>query len=132
MDEDRTNTSKNTPNSPQMQHSKVENQFENEHEHLVLEEATKKDQIEYANVNDWRNYHLARDKSRSIIRPLTRYTEFFDLIFNAFIVRAKLKINKLATYDEKISSKESSKWKEVIEEEINSLKINGTWVLAPK
>lgn len=111
-----------------MQHSEVENQFENERKHLILEEATKEDQIESQNVNDWRNYYLARDKSKSMVRPPTRYVDyaFFDLIFNAFIVEVELKINELATYDKAISSKESSIWKEAMEEEMNFLKVNGT------
>ena len=35
-------------------------------------------------------------------------------------------------YEEAVHSKESKKWKQAMEEEMQSLKKNGTWILVPK
>lgn len=39
-----------------------------------------------------------------------------------------MKMEELATYEKAINFKETSKWKEVMNEKMASLKANGTWI----
>lgn len=69
-----------------------------------------------------------------MVRPFTKYADFSfsDLVFSAFVARVEIKVEEPANFEEAISLKESSKWIEIINEEMTSLKAIETWTLVPK
>ena len=64
-------------------------------------------------------------------RPSTRYS-FVDLVYNALVASIEVKMIEPTTYKEAIHSSDSNKWKQVMDEEMELLRINGTWELVPK
>lgn len=75
--------------------------------------------------------NFARDRSRRVTRPPARYA-YFDLVYCALIAGKELRSSEPTSYEEAISSKDCVKWQLAMEEEMNSLKVNGTWTLVPK
>lgn len=53
-------------------------------------------------------------------------------MFSALIASVEVKYNELVSYEAVLRSTESNKWKKVMNEEMSSLKNNGTWILVPK
>lgn len=80
---------------------------------------------------DLSNYQLARDRGRREVRPPTRFG-YANLIYCALIAGAEMKSTKPSCYEEAIKSREHLKWKQAMDEEMASLKLNGTWKLVAK
>ena len=71
-----------------------------------------------------KDYGLARDGKRRIIKPPERY-DHANMISYALIVGRKIENQEEPrSYDEAISSKDSSKWIKVVEKEMASLEKN--------
>ena len=78
-----------------------------------------------------RDYQLARDRSRRNVRPPARYA-YSDLVYCALVAGMELRCNEPSSYEEAISSQDSTKWQCAMEEEMASLITNNTWVLVPR
>ncbi|KAL0366969.1 UNVERIFIED_CONTAM: Retrovirus-related Pol polyprotein from transposon TNT 1-94 [Sesamum radiatum] len=70
------------------------------------------------------DYQLARDRVRRETRIPSRFRDF-DLALNTEDLEP-------LTYEEALGSKNSEQWKQAMNEEIESLRKNNTWVLVPK
>ncbi|KAL0374317.1 UNVERIFIED_CONTAM: Retrovirus-related Pol polyprotein from transposon TNT 1-94 [Sesamum radiatum] len=70
------------------------------------------------------DYQLARDRVRRETRIPSRFRDF-DLALNVEDLEP-------LTYEEALDSKNSDKWKQPMNEEMESLRKNNTWVLVPK
>ena len=53
-------------------------------------------------------------------------------MYNALVASVEVKMIEPTTYEEAIHLKDSNKWKQVMDEEMELLRINGTWELVPK
>lgn len=84
-----------------------------------------------ATGGDLSNYQLARDRVRRVTRPPFRFGQAY-MIFYALNVAEEIEYFEPATYSEAMRSKESREWMKAMEEEINSLHKNGTWLLVDK
>ena len=82
-------------------------------------------------TEDLRDYQLSRDRERRQIRPPTRYS-LADLMFSALVAGAEIKTNEPSNFSEAMKSVDSTKWKQAMEEEMNSLRVNKTWELVPR
>ncbi|KAH9782240.1 hypothetical protein KPL71_008811 [Citrus sinensis] len=78
--------------------------------------------------NEDNSYQLVRDRKRRAVRPPKRYT-VADLIAYALIAAQEVNEEEPRTYKEAINSRDKLKWKEAMDEEIESLMKNGTWKL---
>ena len=78
-----------------------------------------------------RDYQLARDRSRRIVKPPARYA-YSDLVYCALVAGMEMRGSEPSYYEEAVSSQDCSKWKYAMEEEIASLMTNNTWELAPR
>ena len=72
-----------------------------------------------------RNYQLSKDRERREIRPPARYS-FADFVFSALVAGLELKSNEPNSFREAMQSKESTRWNRAMDEEMESLKVNGT------
>ncbi|KAL0292972.1 UNVERIFIED_CONTAM: Retrovirus-related Pol polyprotein from transposon TNT 1-94 [Sesamum radiatum] len=70
------------------------------------------------------DYQLARDRVRRETRIPSRFRDF-DLALNVEDLEP-------LTYEEALGSKNSEQWKQAMNEEMESLRKNNTWVLVPK
>ncbi|KAL0355446.1 UNVERIFIED_CONTAM: Retrovirus-related Pol polyprotein from transposon TNT 1-94 [Sesamum radiatum] len=70
------------------------------------------------------DYQLARDRVRRETRIPSRFRDF-DLALNVEDLEP-------LTYEEALASKNSEQWKQAMNEEMESLRKNNTWVLVPK
>ena len=62
---------------------------------------------------------IARRREKRVIQPIVRY-EHSNLIAYAFNVEMAPSEGEPSTYEEAMSSKEASKWREAMEEEMRS------------
>lgn len=74
---------------------------------------------------------LARDKSRRQIRQPSRYANA-DLVYYALNAEVDSIKDEPNSFTEAINSKESQNWLEAMDEEMNSLLKNKTWILVEK
>ena len=65
------------------------------------------------------------------IRPAVRYA-YSDLVFSALVARMEMRSSEPTCYKEAISSHDNTKWQQVMDDEMASLKANETWKLVPK
>ncbi|KAL0360855.1 UNVERIFIED_CONTAM: Retrovirus-related Pol polyprotein from transposon TNT 1-94 [Sesamum radiatum] len=72
----------------------------------------------------YNDYQLARDRVRRETRIPSRFRDF-DLALNVEDLEP-------LTYEEALGSKNSEQWKQAMNEEMESLRKNNTWVLVPK
>ena len=77
-------------------------------------------------IDDLRDYQLTRDQGRRQRIPCIR-SSYADLVFSALIAGTELRTSEPSIYEEAIQNSESRKWKEVMDQEMNSLRTNGTW-----
>ena len=77
------------------------------------------------------DYQLARDRTRREIKPPRRYAEA-DLIAHALASVSPEEIPDPTTYDEAVSSKYGKKWLDAMNEEMDSLRKNKTWIVVPR
>ena len=74
------------------------------------------------------DYLLVKDRTRRDIRPPARYMDA-DFVYYALCVAEELEISEPSTYKEAVGSKDKHKWIKAMNEEIDSLLKNKTWVL---
>ena len=84
-----------------------------------------------ADQETFRNYQLAKDRSRRQIRTPAKYAQA-DVISFAFNVVRELESIDPLNYKEAMSCKERDKWITVMHEEMDNLKKNKTWILVDK
>lgn len=78
-----------------------------------------------------RGYRLARDRQRRVIKPPARFGHS-DMVSYALSIAEELEYQEPRDYREAINSPEKEKWIAAMQEEIDSLLKNGTWVLVDK
>ena len=74
---------------------------------------------------------LVRDRTRREIRAPQRYGHA-DLIAYAFSVAENLGFDEPSSYKDTLSCKDANLWKVAMQEEIESLNKNKTWILVDK
>ena len=82
-------------------------------------------------VDDLRNYQLARDRQRRVITPPARYNNS-SLVYYALCVAEGIECSEPLNYKEALRSNERSRWIKVMKEEMESLIKNKTWVLVTR
>lgn len=88
-------------------------------------------QAENTNQDELGSYLLARDRDRREIRTPARFS-YADLVFSALVAAQSVQKSEPSSYSEAIRSNQKDKWVEAMESEMNSLRINQTWVLITK
>ena len=78
-----------------------------------------------------RDYQLARDRSRRQIRTPARYAHANTVSF-AFNVVDEVENRDPLSYSKAVACKEKEKWKRAMDEEMESLLMNETWILVDK
>jgi len=53
-------------------------------------------------------------------------------VYCALITGKDLRSSEPTTFEEAVSSKDYVKWRQAMDEEMTSLKVNGTWKLVPR
>ena len=81
--------------------------------------------------SDYDDYQLARDRIRREIRPPGRFG-FADFTAFALTSASEIENSEPSTYEEAINSEESASWITAIQEEMDSLMKNNTWILVDK
>ena len=91
------------------------------------------DHVDYAPVQEeeLESYQLTRDRPRRHTRPPERYG-FADIMSYALTVAKELNEMEPINYKEAMTDKNSSKWIEAMQEEMESLLKNQTWILIDK
>ena len=79
---------------------------------------------------DLSNYQLARDQVRRFIRSLVRYA-YSNLVFCAVVAGMEMRSSEPTCY-EAVSSHDNTKWKQAMDDEMASLRVNENWKLVPK
>lgn len=74
---------------------------------------------------------MARDRERRQIRPPARYANA-DIVHYALNIEAELVDSEPLTYAQAVASKDSEKWLEAMQDEMDSLNKNNTWQLVQK
>ena len=74
---------------------------------------------------------MTKDRVRRDVRPLTRYS-YADFVFTALVSSLEIHGSEPNCYLDAMNSKQKDKWHEAMVEEMNSLKVNKTWVLVEK
>lgn len=97
---------------------------------LETEEESVED-LEQNQVESLDSYQLAKDRTRRVIRPPTRYS-YADLVFTALISVQETKTPEPTSFETTSMSKDRDKWLNAMLDEINSLHVNNTWTLVPK
>ena len=76
-------------------------------------------------------YQLTKDREKRQIRPPQRYG-YANLIAYALVASHDIDVDEPKRYAEAVQSSNKSKWQEVMNDEIASLKKNHTWILVEK
>uniref|UniRef100_A0A803Q0W6 Retroviral polymerase SH3-like domain-containing protein n=1 Tax=Cannabis sativa TaxID=3483 RepID=A0A803Q0W6_CANSA len=76
-------------------------------------------------------YPLARNRTRREIHPPTRFVKA-NLIAYALAAVQQMEIEEPRSYEEEILGGNKSKWLQAMDEEMDSLQKNKTWVVVPK
>lgn len=76
-------------------------------------------------------YQLAKDRERRVIKMTKKYG-IADLISYALMVAEDVNVAEPTSFQEAVSSKQGSKWLAAMNEEIESLKKNYTWILVDR
>ncbi|KAL1543753.1 hypothetical protein AAHA92_20688 [Salvia divinorum] len=85
-----------------------------------------------SSMNDnLQSYQLARDRSRREIRRPARYAEA-DIIPYALCTAEKVECSEPATFNEAMASSEKKRWVKAMNDEIDSLFRNKTWILVER
>nr|GEV16536.1 retrovirus-related Pol polyprotein from transposon TNT 1-94 [Tanacetum cinerariifolium] len=80
-------------------------------------------------IPDLTNYQLVQDREpRTRTKPL-RFRDKTNIVGYAFVAVEKEDTHEPLTYQETVACKDSSKWKDAMKEEIDSLRKNKTWEL---
>ena len=53
-------------------------------------------------------------------------------MFSTFVTGNELRTNEPVSFEKVVQFKDNTKWNQAMEEEIDSLRVNGTWKLIPK
>lgn len=78
-----------------------------------------------------KNYQLARDRKRRIIKPTQRLGHA-DMIFFAFSIASQLEDDEPLNLKEAMNSNKRENWYQGMSKEMESLENNQTWELIPK
>ena len=108
--------------------SKQPKQFE---EHEGNEDVQDTDEQNADHMPTKSDYMLVRDRARREIRAPQRHC-YADLIVYAFLVVKDLRFDEPSSYKEEISCKDANLWKVAMQEEMESLNKNKTWILVDK
>ena len=57
---------------------------------------------------------------------------YSDLVFCALVARMEMRNSEPTSYEEVVSSHDSTRWRQVMDDEMTSLKVNETWKLVPR
>ncbi|GJT39459.1 retrotransposon protein, putative, ty1-copia subclass [Tanacetum coccineum] len=80
-------------------------------------------------TSDLTDYQLARDRERRTRTKPLRFQDESNMVAYAFATAEEEDTHEPLTYQEAVTYEDNSKWKAAMEEEMDSLRKNKTWVL---
>ncbi|KAL2541993.1 Uncharacterized protein Adt_02971 [Abeliophyllum distichum] len=86
------------------------------------------DMTQETHLSDLVNYQLTRDRTRRDIRAPSRFDDFVSLAVMSY---NDLMFKEPNSYSEAVSSKFADNWYSAMNEKMESLKKNNTWILVP-
>ena len=96
-----------------------------------LHQQENQEEREPASQSDLQNYQLTRDRTRRQIRVPSRYAQA-EIVSYALSVASEVVNSEPLSYKEAVSRSDKSNWKKAMDEEMESLRKNETWILVPK
>lgn len=109
--------------------AELEMEFNQEDDHRSEEELdSEKTRSQEKDSDESECYQLVRDRELTVSKPTQRYG-YVDTINYALSTTLEKNELEADSYQEAMDRKDKHKWLQAMQEEMNSLKKNGTWIL---